>query len=158
MIPDPGNRNKLADCLGFTQSCCIIINLFLTPFKEKFEAICESVFSIAKNPQLCKNPHIQNALISLLPRLAASNKERFVCRHLAETMAYIYRCLQAGLEKNRIFLENPAQCFFFIFLGFLGILGFFGFFRVFLPRVFRVFFSFTNTFRCIQTLNYNHSY
>ncbi len=25
-------------------------------------------------------------------------------------------------------------------------------------RVFRVFFSFKNTFRCIQTLNYNHSY
>ncbi len=68
--------------------------------KEKFEAICESVFSIAKNPQLCKNPHIQNALISLLPRLAASNKERFVTRHLAETMAYIYRCLQ-GRDRDR---------------------------------------------------------
>jgi hypothetical protein len=36
-------------------------------------------------------------------------------------------------------------------------LGFFGFFC---PdeRVFRVFSSFMNTFRCIQTLNYNHSY
>ncbi len=72
----------------------------MTPFKEKFEAICESVFSIAKNPQLCKNPHIQNALITLLPRLAASNKERFVTRHLAETMAYIYRCLQ-GRDRDR---------------------------------------------------------
>ncbi len=58
------------------------------------------MFSIAKNPQLCKNPHIQNALISLLPRLAASNKERFVSRHLAETMAYIYRCLQ-GRDRDR---------------------------------------------------------
>ena len=58
------------------------------------------MFSIAKNPQLCKNPHIQNALITLLPRLAAANKERFVSLHLAETMAYIYRCLQ-GRERDR---------------------------------------------------------
>jgi hypothetical protein len=42
----------------------------------------------------------------------------------------------------------------------VGFLGFFGFFWVFCPdeRVIRVFFSFTNTFRCIQTLNYNHFY
>jgi FKBP12-rapamycin complex-associated protein len=58
------------------------------------------VFGIAKNQQLCKNPHIQNALITLLPRLAAANKERFVSRHLAETMAYIYRCLQSR-ERDR---------------------------------------------------------
>jgi len=45
--------------------------------------------------------------------------------------------------------------------GFVWVfLGFFGFFGFFCPdeRVFRVFFSFTNTFRCIQTLSFNHSY
>ncbi len=53
---------------------------------------------------------------------------------------------QAGLEKTRIFLKkDPAQR---IFLGF------------FCPeeRVFMFFFNFKNTFRCIQTLNYNHFY
>ena len=74
--------------------------VFLTFLKEKFDKICESVFGIAKNQQLCKNPHIQKALITLLPRLAAANKERFVSRHLAETMAYIYRCLQ-GRERDK---------------------------------------------------------
>ncbi len=61
-------------------------------------------------------------------------------------------CLEAGWEKNRV-------------LGLFGFsLGFWGFFWFFLgffgpdERVFRGFFNFTNTFRCIQTLNYNHSY
>jgi hypothetical protein len=62
--------------------------------------------------------------------------------------------LFAGLEKNPVFLKNPAQwffwvvlfffCFFFGFLGFFwffGVFWFFGFFWVFLPRRegFRVF-------------------
>jgi hypothetical protein len=67
-------------------------------------------------------------------------------------LAQKYNCDKAGLEK--ILLKRPAQWVFF---------GFFLVFRVFLyicpeERVFRVFFSFKNTFRCIQTLNYNHSY
>jgi len=66
--------------------------------------------------------------------------------------------LKAGLEKTRVFLKKPSPVgffgFFWVFWVFLGFFGFFG------PdeRVFRVFFSFTNTFGCIQTLNYNHSY
>jgi hypothetical protein len=57
----------------------------------------------------------------------------------------------AGLEKTRVFLKKTSP---------VGFLGFFGFFGFFCPdeRVFRVFSSFMNTFRCIQTLNYNHSY
>ncbi len=65
---------------------------------------------------------------------------------------------QTGLEKTRVFKKKTQPSgFFWVFLGFLG---FFGFFWVFCPdeRVVRVFFSFTNTFGCIQTLNYNHSY
>ncbi len=53
-----------------------------------------------------------------------------------------------GWKKPVFFLKNPAQ---WVFLGFLVFfLGFWGFFA---PdeRVFRVFFSFTNTFRCTQT-------
>ncbi len=71
---------------------------------------------------------------------------------------------RTGLEKTRVFFKKPSPVGFLFFFGFFrvfwGFLGFFGFFWVFLPRRegFRVFFSFKNTFRCIQTLNYNHSY
>ena len=69
-----------------------------------------------------------------------------------------------GWKKPGFFLKKPSPVgffgFFWVFLCFLGFLGFFGFFWVFLPRRegSSGFFSFTNTFRCIQTLNYNHSY
>jgi hypothetical protein len=65
-----------------------------------------------------------------------------------------------GWKKPGFFKKNQPS-------GFLGFFGFYwvfflggGGFGFFCPdeRVFRVFFSFTNTFRCIQTLNYNHSY
>ncbi len=65
--------------------------------------------------------------------------------------------------KNPGFLKNPAQWVFLFFFGFFGFFGFFwvffGFLGFFCPdeKVFRVFFSFTNTFKCIQTLNCNHS-
>ncbi len=73
--------------------------------------------------------------------------------------------LQPGLEKTRV-KKKPAQWFFFV--GFFGcflvffwvFLGFYWVLLVFflyLPRK-ESFFSFKNTFRCIQTLNYNHSY
>jgi hypothetical protein len=72
---------------------------------------------------------------------------------------------KAGLEKTRVFLKRkPAQwffCFFLVFLGFFFWGG--GFFVIFLyifaqKREFLGFFSVKNTFRCIQTFNYNHSY
>ena len=69
--------------------------------------------------------------------------------------------VRSGLEKTRVFLKKTSPVGFFGFFGvFVGFLGFFGFFWVFLPgqEGFRVFFSFTNTFECIQTLNYTHSY
>ncbi len=60
--------------------------------------------------------------------------------------------------KNPGFFKKNQPSRFFVFLGF------FGFFLVFLvfyifaqKRGFLGFFSFKNTFRCIQTLNYNHS-
>jgi protein-tyrosine phosphatase len=73
---------------------------------------------------------------------------------------------QAGLETNPGLKKNPAQwffLFFFVFFCFFEVLCFFCFFCFFLyncpeERVFMVFFSFKNTLRCIQTLNYNHSY
>ncbi len=59
--------------------------------------------------------------------------------------------------KKPGFKKKPSPVGFF---GFFWVFWVFGFFGVFLPRRegFRGFFSFKNTFRCIQTLNYNHSY
>jgi hypothetical protein len=77
----------------------------------------------------------------------------------------------AGLEKTRFFFKKTQPSgffgffwvflfFFLVFWVFLGFFGFFGFFWFFLPgkEGFRVFFSVKNTFRRIQTSNYNHSY
>jgi hypothetical protein len=58
------------------------------------------------------------------------------------------------VKKNK---KKQAQ---WIFLGFLVFWGFFWvFFHIFAQkREFLGFSSFKNTFTCIQTLNYNHSY
>ena len=56
---------------------------------------------ISKNTALCKNSHVQNVIINLLPRLAAANREKFVTSYLEETMAYINRCLQGKQERDR---------------------------------------------------------
>jgi hypothetical protein len=63
---------------------------------------------------------------------------------------------EAGLEKTRVKQKKPAQWVFFVFLFFFG-------FWVFLyicleERVFRVSSVSRILFRCIQTLNYNHSH
>eukprot|EP00092_Neocalanus_flemingeri_P019853 GFUD01021504.1.p1 GENE.GFUD01021504.1~~GFUD01021504.1.p1 ORF type:complete len:2235 (+),score=707.01 GFUD01021504.1:192-6707(+) len=68
--------------------------------QDKFGKLCEQVLAVSRNTQLCKNSHIQNALITVLPRLAAANRTKFVSLHLEETMAYTYRCLQ-GRERDR---------------------------------------------------------
>jgi hypothetical protein len=69
--------------------------------------------------------------------------------------------LLPGLEKTRGLKKKTAQWVFWAFLFFFGILGDFGFFWFFYifaqKREFLGFFGFKNTFRCIQTLKYNHS-
>jgi hypothetical protein len=76
---------------------------------------------------------------------------RTICVHLG-LMLGCGGQMQAGLEITRFFG-------FLGFLGgFLGCLGFLLFFIFAQKREFLGFFSFKNTFKCIQTLNYNHSY
>jgi hypothetical protein len=72
---------------------------------------------------------------------------------------------QAGLEKKPGFLKKSSAqwvfflFFFVVFLGFRVFFVFFVFFYIFAQkREFLGFFSFKNTFRCMQTLNYNHAY
>jgi hypothetical protein len=68
-----------------------------------------------------------------------------------------------GWKKTRFFLKKPAQWVFFVFWVFLDIFGFFWVLLFVKKNIFAQkreeflgFFSFKNTLRCIQTLNYNH--
>lgn len=69
--------------------------------QEKYSQLCQLVLGISKNVQLCKNSHVQNVIINVLPRLAAANKDQFVREYLEETMVYINRCLQGKQERDR---------------------------------------------------------
>jgi uncharacterized membrane protein YdjX (TVP38/TMEM64 family) len=90
------------------------------------------------------------SLCYLLARLVGAQLARQYFPHRIQAF-------QAGLEKTCFFFNQP--------------IGFFGFFILFLffifcfflyifaqKREFLGFFSFKNTLRCIQTLNFNHSY
>ena len=78
--------------------------------QERYSQLCELVLAISKNTALCKNSHIQNVIINLLPRLAAANREKFVTDYLEETMVYINRCLQGNyqlyLDKHPHFVHE----------------------------------------------------
>ena len=69
--------------------------------QEKYTQLCDLVLGISKNTQLCKNSHVQNVIINVLPRLAAANREKFVSKYLDETMGYLNRCLQGRQERDR---------------------------------------------------------
>jgi hypothetical protein len=67
---------------------------------------------------------------------------------------------KAGLDKNTGFCKKIQSSGFFVFWVFLFFFVFFCFFYIFAQkREFLGFFQFQEyTFRCIQTINYNHSY
>ncbi len=62
---------------------------------EKYDKVCELVLEIAHNRDLSKNVNIQNALLMVLPKLAAMQKDVFVSRFLKPTMNYMDKLLQA---------------------------------------------------------------
>nr|QGN03465.1 target of rapamycin [Ixodes ricinus] len=69
--------------------------------EEKFDQICERVL---KQWSL-RNPHIQQVLHTVIPRLAAFQTKRFVKRHLPETMDYLLGCLRRERERSQAFLS-----------------------------------------------------
>ena len=69
--------------------------------QERYTQLCNLVLAISRNTQLCKNSHVQNVIINVLPRLAAANREKFVTEYLDRTMDYINRCLQGRQERDR---------------------------------------------------------
>lgn len=65
---------------------------------DHYDQICHKVLAIAKNSQMVKNINIQNALLLILPKLAAFRKELFTQKFLPESVTFIDRLL---MDKNR---------------------------------------------------------
>jgi hypothetical protein len=83
-----------------------------------------------------------------------SGQPVFGPRHLVDVVVVTGRVFsEVGLEKTRV-KKNQPSVFFWVFWVFLGFSYIFAQKRDFLG----FFFSFMNTFRCIQTLNDSHSY
>jgi len=60
----------------------------------------DDIYNDVMNQKISRNPHIQHALMMLLPRLAAFNKEKFIRDHLKESLAYLLLILRSR-EKDR---------------------------------------------------------
>ncbi|XP_076166943.1 serine/threonine-protein kinase Tor isoform X1 [Ptiloglossa arizonensis] len=60
----------------------------------------DDIYNDVMNQRMSRSPHIQHALMMLLPRLAAFNKEKFTKYHLKESLAYLLMTLRSR-EKDR---------------------------------------------------------
>ncbi|XP_046427062.1 serine/threonine-protein kinase mTOR [Neodiprion fabricii] len=60
----------------------------------------DNIYADVMNQKLSRNPHIQHALMTLLPRLVAFNKEKFDKHHLAQSISYLLITLRSR-EKDR---------------------------------------------------------
>lgn len=60
----------------------------------------DDIYNDVMNQKISRNPHIQHALMMLLPRLAAFNKDKFIRDHLKESLAYLLLILRSR-EKDR---------------------------------------------------------
>ncbi|KOX79033.1 Serine/threonine-protein kinase mTOR [Melipona quadrifasciata] len=60
----------------------------------------DDIYNDVMNQRMSRNPHIQHALMMLLPRLAAFNKEKFTKDHLRESLGYLLMTLRSR-EKDR---------------------------------------------------------
>ena len=53
---------------------------------EHYDKLSQIVLDIAHSKDLSRNPHIQKALLRVLPKLASFQRERFVSIFLKSTM------------------------------------------------------------------------
>ncbi|KAL1122375.1 hypothetical protein AAG570_003780 [Ranatra chinensis] len=63
---------------------------------EYYDHIC----SLVLEQRVSRSPHIHSALLTILPRLAAFNREKFVKTHLNAVMVYLLSTLR-GRERDR---------------------------------------------------------
>ena len=67
---------------------------------EHYDRLSQIVLDIAHSKDLSRNSHIQRALLKLLPKLAAFQRERFVSIFLKSTMGYMDKLLQGKEPSN----------------------------------------------------------
>ncbi|KAK7869671.1 hypothetical protein R5R35_010033 [Gryllus longicercus] len=63
---------------------------------DHFDSLCTDVLA----QRISRHAHLQHALLTILPRIAAFNREKFVKAHLGVTMQYLLGSLR-GREKDR---------------------------------------------------------
>ncbi|XP_075220340.1 serine/threonine-protein kinase Tor [Lycorma delicatula] len=85
-----GNNKPTTDHALYESSACRAL------VTEQFDNICKDVLS----QRISRNPHIQHTLLTILPRLAAFNKEIFVKQHFNPCLVYLLATLR-GREKDR---------------------------------------------------------
>ncbi|XP_033096355.1 serine/threonine-protein kinase mTOR-like [Anneissia japonica] len=67
--------------------------------EEKFDSVCNQVLKYRSS----RTSQIQQTLLTVLPRLAAFQPQRFVSKYLEDTMAYFLSCLRKERERSSAF-------------------------------------------------------
>lgn len=85
-------NQKCLGQVGILQESCHCRHLVL----ENYEEICSKVFE----QRLSRSPHVQQMIMTILPRIAAFNREQFVKRLLKNTVNHLITTLK-GKEKDK---------------------------------------------------------
>ena len=67
---------------------------------EHYDKLSQIVLDIAHSRDLSKNTHVQKALLRLLPKLAAFQRQIFVSKYLKSTTLYMDKLLQGREPSN----------------------------------------------------------
>ena len=67
---------------------------------ENYDKVCQFILDIAHSKDLARSTYIQKALLLVLPKLAAFQREKFVSVFLKSTMSYMDRLLQGKDPSN----------------------------------------------------------
>ena len=76
---------------------------------EHYDKVCQLILAIAHSKDLARSSYIQKALLILLPKLAAFQREKFVSVFLKSTMTYMDRLLQGTYYNFEIIVIEAAQ-------------------------------------------------
>lgn len=72
---------------------------------QHYDEICSKVLKIAHNSMCSKNLFIQKALLQVLPKLAAFQRDPFVSKYLMQTMNFTDRLLQGREHKYPAYIS-----------------------------------------------------
>ncbi|XP_063975702.1 serine/threonine-protein kinase mTOR [Diachasmimorpha longicaudata] len=83
----------------YSQQCLYLVHESAV-CRQLMQERLDDVYMDVLNQRLSKSPHIQHALMTLLPRLVAFNTDKFTKEHLRDTLNYLLVVLR-GREKDR---------------------------------------------------------